>query len=203
MGVQCIFVVWMRESGSRDQTRAYLTRICVLNTIEHHEPLTSRPPAGLASSYWVHGYQTSNCVHRDCSAQSSLHPGNCPNLERPRGHASSVGVLWEARPPASDCPYVAGQPRAQEEPTHCIVASLALLGLCAARPGGQRAHWSLTTEAAGDTRMLGCLWKPTALSMLPPEEEGRGRRKWSGRTKNNISKLLTVLLFGKLNSYWN
>lgn len=62
----------------------------VLNTTEDHMPLTSHPPAGLASSYQVHGYQTSTCVHRDCSTQSSLYLGNCPNPERPRGRSSSV-----------------------------------------------------------------------------------------------------------------
>ena len=85
-----VHICCMNErAGEPRPNRAYLTRNCVLNTTEDHVPLTSRPPAGLASSYWVPGYQTSNCVQRDCPTHSSLYPGNFPNLERPRGHVSS------------------------------------------------------------------------------------------------------------------
>ena len=154
----------------------------------------------------VIGYMGTRCllVPTETVPHSPVYTLETARTERGQEAARAENVaLWEARPPVSDCPYRAGQPRAQEEPTHRLAGSLALLGVCAASPGGPRAHWSPTTQAAGGTGMLGCLLRPTALSMFPPEEEGRGRRKRSGRTKSDISKLFTVLLFGKLNAYWN
>lgn len=173
---------------------------CVLNTAEDHVPLTSRPPAGLASSYRVHGYQTSTCVHRDCPTQSSLYPGNCPNRERPRGRAQCTRRCERQGLHCLTAHTGQGnrEPR-RKPPTPCWLTGSAG-GVCSQpwRPPGPLGsdhpgswwHWDA--------------WLPVethSLAMLPPEEEGRGRRKRSGRTKSDMSKLLTVLLFGKLNAY--
>lgn len=139
-----------------------------------------------------------SCIHSDCSTQSSLYPGkyhaysgNCPNLERPRGQASSVrGTVRSKGPSVWLCPHATGHPRVQEEPTHPIIGLLALLGLCAASPGSPGTQTGLTTEAAGDTGILAACWSPQpcrCVLLKKAEEEEKGVE---GQKEDNISKLL-------------
>lgn len=193
------------RAGEPRPNRAYLTRNCVLNTTEDHVPLTSRPPAGLASSYWVPGYQTSNCVQRDCPTHSSLYPGNFPNLERPRGHVSSgrgtvrgkASSIWlPIRGRATESPR-------GTHPLHCRLTGSAGVGVVCSQPWrppgplesdhrGSWWHWDAWLPVEGHSLVDASSWR-----------RRQGKKKTKRKAKNNISKLLTMLLFGKLNAYWN